>query len=492
MRRFPLPISVRLALFYGLTLLLLLSGFAVFCYTGFHLALHRDFDRHLTHEQRELLPFVTVSSEGPSFDGLGGLTSVAYQTGGIYGTYVRLLTPSGEVRYRSPNFEGHVPLPVELDGSGRETAEHSVSRDWEGLPARTRYVPLYADAPGGSAVEVGALVGWLEVTGFEWSRHQELDRLGRTLVLGVLVSVLFALIGGWWLARRTLRPVASMTEAARRMGGAEGPGALAARLPSDFGPPDELTELAETFNGLLGRLEAAALRERRFTANAAHELLTPLATLRSEAEVALRREREAPAYRETIRNLLLDAERMTATVQGLLQLARAETIVKRAEDRLDLSALVSERTARARSAAQAKNVSLRADVEPGVVVSAEEAPLAEVVDNLVANAVKYTPAGGKVTVALRHGGRSAAGEPAAVLRVTDTGAGFEPGDAALLFDRFYRSDAAAVQAEPGSGLGLAIVQAIVEAYGGSVQATSEGPGRGATFEVHLRCLACTG
>ena len=492
MRRFPLPISVRLALFYGLTLLLLLSGFAVFCYTGFHLALHRDFDRHLTHEQRELLPFVTAGPDGPAFEGLSELTSVAYQTDGVYGTYVRLLTPEGAVRYRSPNFENHEALPVKLSGSD----EHSVSRTWDGLPARTRYVPLREGGPlregrpprvGDAAA--GPLVGWLEVTGFEWSRHQELERLARTLALGVLISVCFALVGGWWLARRTLRPVAAMTEAARQMGAAEGPGALAARLPADFGPRDELTELAETFNGLLARLEAAALRERRFTANAAHELLTPLATLQSEAEVALRREREGPAYRETIRNLLLDAERMTATVQGLLQLARAETIVKREEDRLDLSALVGERAERARARAEAGGVSLEVRAEPGVVVSAERSQLVEVVDNLLSNALKYTPPGGRVEVELRHG-PSALGGGAAVLRVSDTGAGFEPGEAELLFDRFYRSDRAEVQAEPGSGLGLAIVQAIAEAYGGTARAESAGPGQGATFEVRLPCLAC--
>ena len=478
MRRLALPISVRLALCYGLTLLLLLSAFAVFCYTGFHLALHRDFDRHLTHEQRELLPFVVVDGE-PQFEGLERLTSVAYQTDGIYGTYVRLLTPGGEVRYRSPNFDGHELLPVAVP---EKDAEESVSREWEGLPARTRYVPLHARGE--------ALAGWLEVTGFEWSLHRELHRLGRTLVLGVLLSVLFAFGGGWWLARRTLRPVAAMTEAARRMSEAEGRGAFASRLPADFGPPDELTELAETFNGLLARLEASVARERRFTANAAHELLTPLATLRSEAEVALRRERDAPAYREALENLLLDVERMTATVRGLLELARAETLVKRAEDRLDLSALVAERVARARPSAEVKGVAFNTTVAPGVVINAEAAPLAEVVDNLVSNAVKYTPEGGRVEVTLRHdiSGRTETGGEA-VLCVADTGAGFADAEASLLFDRFYRSDAPPVQAEPGSGLGLAIAQAIAQAYGGSVRAESDGPGRGAAFEVRLPCLA---
>jgi signal transduction histidine kinase len=128
---------------------------------------------------------------------------------------------------------------------------------------------------------------------------------------------------------------------------------------------------------------------------------------------------------------------------------------------------------------------------------AEAAPLAEIVDNLLRNAVKYTPAGGRVTVELAHGAADGVADgsrgdaaPAgeAVLRVRDTGIGFAPEEADHLFDRFYRSDDAAVQAETGSGLGLAVARAIAEAYGGSVRAESAGPGQGATFEVRLPFL----
>ena len=272
------------------------------------------------------------------------------------------------------------------------------------------------------------------------------------------------------------------------MSEAEGRHALSARLPADFGPPDELTELAETFNGLLARLEASVARERRFTANAAHELLTPLATLRSEAEVALRRERDAGAYREALGNLLLDVERMTATVHGLLHLARAERLEKHAGDRLDFSALVAERAARARPAAEARSLRLDVNLDPGVTVSAEAAPMAEIIDNLLQNALKYTPAGGRVEVTLEHvPPMPDETSPYALLRVRDTGVGFPPGQAGLLFDRFYRSDDAAVQAQSGSGLGLAVAQAIAEAYGGSIRAMSPGLEQGATFEVRLPC-----
>ena len=466
-RLLSLPISARLALWYALTLLLLLSAFAVFCYVGFHAAAHRSFDRHLDHEMGVVTPLLSV---GPS-----GADAAALETGpaavrmdGPDGTFVRVLGPDGRVLYRSPNFGGQPPLGVALpEGAG----ELRRSLEWAGEPARSLVRPVRTG---------GGVAGYLEVTGYEWSRHAELSELGRMLALGVALSVLFALGAGWWLARRSLRPVAVLTEAAGRM--ADDGARLGGRLPSEFETRDELTDLAETFNGLLARLEASVERERRFTSNAAHELMTPLATLRSEAEVALRREREPQAYRETLGRVVEDVAEMTGTVRGLLQLARAESLSRSADARLDLGELVRQRAERVRADADAKGVALALDVEPGVRLAAEAAPLAEVVDNLVGNAVKYTPPGGTVSVRLGHA------DGTARLEVEDTGPGFDAATCERLFDRFFRADTPEVQAEPGSGLGLAIVKAIVEGYGGTVGCESPGPGHGATFWAELPCL----
>jgi signal transduction histidine kinase len=470
--RRPLSISVRLALWFGLALLLLLSAFGAVVYGSFHALLHRDFDRHLQHEEHELLPYVVLGTDGPAFAGLGALRSVAYSTDGVFGTYVRLLGPGGQVRYRSPNFEGHDALPVFVPPT-QETA--SRSRTWQGEPARTRAVPLRG--PG------GRLAGWLEVTGFEWSLHQGLHQLAGSLALGVLVCVALALMGGLWLARRALRPVGALRTAADQMSTAD----LSARLPAEFGTRDELTELAETFNGWLARLEASVARERasvererRFSADAAHELLTPLAALRSEAEVALRRDRSAEGYREALSGVVAEAERLGETVQGLLRLARAERISRGADERADLAAVAGSRVEAHRAAADAKGVALTTATPRGPVwTAAAEGPLADVVDNLLQNAVKYTPPGGRVEVAVRAEGG------VAVLVVTDTGVGMTSDVSERAFERFYRSDEPAVQAEPGSGLGLAVVYAVVEAYGGDVSAESAGPGFGSQFTVSL-------
>ncbi len=163
-----LSISTRLTLWYGTTLFLLLSVFTVFCYSSFHVSLHRDYDRHLTHEERELAQYVRLEDGQPKFAPLSELRSVAYQTDGTYGTYVRLFSAGGETLYTSPNWAGHQSLAVAIPGTAEQK---TVSRTWEDKPARSRYAPLLDDD--------GSLAGWLEVTGFEWSLHQELRRLGR-------------------------------------------------------------------------------------------------------------------------------------------------------------------------------------------------------------------------------------------------------------------------------------------------------------------------
>ncbi len=459
-----LNISTRLTIWYGLTLIVLLSLFAVFCYASFHVSLHRDFDRHLTHEERELLPFIQLEGSRPHFASLEDVRSVAYRTDGIYGTYVRLLSSGGGVLYRSPNFAGHDELPTLLPETSEETI---VSREWETNPARTHYTPLVGNS--------SQVIGWLEVTGIEWSLHRELHRLGWTLGIGILFSALFAIAGGYWLARRALRPMATLTETARQIGATD----LNARLPADFGVRDELTELAETLNDLIGRLAASLSRERRLTANAAHELLTPLATLRNEIEVTLRRERDVPSYKKTLRGLIVEVEQLSTTLRRLLQLARADRMTSLRREPINFSNLTKESVERRRHEAEELLITLDLHDEPDVTVAGEAVQLREVIDNLLDNALKYTPEGGAVTVEVEKK------QEQAHLTVSDTGVGFEPEAADHLFDRFYRSDAPPVQAQPGAGLGLSIVRVIVERYGGTVTARNKSNSPGSVFEVWL-------
>lgn len=469
-----LPISVRLALWYALALFVLLSAFAVFCYVGYHAAVHRSFDRHLQHELDAVAPLVTSTNGSLDGTALDGSAAVATRLHGGNGTYVRLLAPSGDVLYSSPNMRLRPDLPVLLPEASGTRSE---SRTWANDPARTLVSPVIANS---------RIAGYIEVTGIEWARHQELNELAWLLAAGVVLGIVFSVGVGWWMARRSLRPVALMTDAATRMAGSNA--SLGERLPSDFRTRDELTRLAETFNGLLDRLEASVERERRFTANAAHELLTPLATIRTDSDVALRRERDASAYREVLGRVVEDAESMSATVQGLLQLARAEEPKRAHLGPIDLSEFVRTRTQRHAAAAELKDIALTVHAQDGISIKAGATPVADVLDNLLSNAIKYTPSGGRVDVRLTHGDGAVGCAGATRLSVSDTGIGFDAADGAKLFDRFHRADTPEVQAEPGSGLGLAIVKAVVEGYGGSVGSESDGPGRGALFWVELPCL----
>lgn len=456
-------ISVRLAVWYGLTLLLLLSAFSLFTYLFFQRGQIRDFDRHLLHERMQLLPFIELKRDAPRFRGLDELRSVAYQTDGIYGTYVRLLDSDGRVVYHSPNFEDrslNVSPPEKVE-------ERSVRHTWDGEWARTLYTPLDSDD--------GEMAGWLEVTGYEWALQQELFRLAQAMIIGILLSVALAVLGGYILARRVLAPVSTMTAAANRIRATD----LSSRLPTRFGVRDELTELAETFNRMIDRLEASFKRERRFTDNAAHELLTPLTTISNNVQIALRREREPEEYQSTLKAVQTDVEEMTETVQGLLHLARIDRIQDLPRNRINFSDLVSEHAARLLEEARRQDITVEAEITPGLEVDADPGRMGDVLNNLLENALKYTPPGGHVKLVLER-------RPEEVcLSVSDTGAGFERGESHRLFDRFYRSNLAEVQQKPGSGLGLSIVKALVDAYGGSVEAGSRGPGSGSTFIVTL-------
>ena len=459
--RFRLPISMRLTLWYGLSMLVLLGLFGGLLAASLHWNQHIVLHQRLFKAPSDLVQHVVVEAGGlklsPALAELGG----AFRAEGAFGTYVRLLSPEGRVLERSVNYKDSDVFAPVLPEQPR-IAE--VDLEWQGLPFRAFYAPILAEEE---------LVGWLEVSGFAWQVQFHL--VGVPMGFAILVTVLLALGGGYVLARRALRPVARLTDAANRITASE----LKIQLPVEKRWRDELTDLAETFNTMIARLGASFDRERRFTADAAHELLNPLAAVRNEAEVALRRPREAAAYQQTLRTILTDVERLGTMIEQLLQLARIDADADLQREAVELGRLSREAVARWHAAAADRQLRLACRAEQPAYVRANAIHLDTVLDNLLDNAVKYTPEGGTIDVAVASNATHVS------LSVTDTGIGFDPDAAARLFDRFHRAAAPAVHAQPGSGLGLAIVQAIVQAYGGSITAFSEGPGQGSRFVVRL-------
>jgi len=326
-------------------------------------------------------------------------------------------------------------------------------------------------------VELGPGVRGLIVGSHPMAEVQTaLDNVTALLVVVGVFLVAIASLLGYWLAGRALRPVRVIAGAARDISEHD----LNRRLDLDL-PPDELGELAETFNDMLARLEAAFGTLQRFTADAAHELRAPLAMIRAELEVSLARARSVPDYQATHRLVLSEVERMARLADQLLLLARADagSLAPRFQS-VDLSDLLEETVDRWRSLAGSCGVRLALEPPPPGSVWADPELLRRLFDNLVDNAVRHSPQGEEVllTAECRDGRWR--------LEVADAGPGVPEALHATLFQRFARGDPARGRDTGGAGLGLALCAVIADLHGGTVTlAPPNGPPVGAHFVVDL-------
>jgi heavy metal sensor kinase len=291
------------------------------------------------------------------------------------------------------------------------------------------------------------------------------------------LMLLLAALGGYWLAKRALAPVDEITRTARSLSAEN----LSARLAVPR-TNDELERLSTTLNEMLERLEAAFRRISRFTADASHELRTPLAVMRTTAEVALRApERDARESRAALEQIVAEVERTSHLTENLLLLAKADSGAAGLQRHdVDLAATVGEACAQAEVLARVKGLEVATELpEPArLYVAGDPQALRRLFLILLDNAVKYTPAGGRIEVALRANGADVVGE------VRDNGIGISPHDLPHVFDRFYRADRARSRELGGAGLGLSIARWIVESHGGAIAVASELE-RGSRFEVRL-------
>lgn len=290
---------------------------------------------------------------------------------------------------------------------------------------------------------------------------------------------LVALIGGvsaYFVAGFTLRPVRNVSQAAQRIGA----DTLHTRLALD-GPKDEVKELADTFDAMLGRLEGTFEQQSRFVGDVAHELRTPLATLRTNLEVVMADDDATLVdYREMADAQERALTRLEGVVADLLILARSEQPL--AQTMVSLDALLEEAICELEQRASERGVTLRLESAEEIVVAGNETLLARVFSNLIENGIHYNLAGGEVLVTLDSK------EQWAVVNIADTGAGIAPEAQAHIFDRFYRADGSRSRHTGGAGLGLSIVTAIVQQHGGQVGVVSR-VDEGSTFTVLLPLLS---
>jgi heavy metal sensor kinase len=291
---------------------------------------------------------------------------------------------------------------------------------------------------------------------------EELESLRTILAYVVPLALLLAGLGGWFLARHSLSPVVSMAERARKIGAEN----LSERLPI-ANARDELGRLAETFNELLGRLEASLTQQRQFMADASHELRTPVATTRTAASVALQQpHRDERDYRHTLEIVEQQAARLSRIVEDMFTLARADAgnyPVRRVPMYLD--EVVDDVVRAARVLAATKDVSIELATTSSAAFTGDEDLLRRLIGNLLDNAVRHAPTGSTVRVRL---GRATDGY---AISISDDGPGIPPEIQPHIFERFYRADVARARgsaSDGGAGLGLALSRWIANIHRGDV------------------------
>jgi heavy metal sensor kinase len=466
-----------MAAFFLTALALVLLGFSLTLYVLARVYLYEQVDERLDATLHALGAAVDVKPDGLEWDAEEhenhitlGMDSDARE--------VRWLICDGQGRRvaASRNFPLDAKLPLGMtDHSIHQTlpgeegilwrikqrrlvAPHSVSPEKSASPAgrAARYPVLVLT----SSIQLGPL-------------HGTLNRLALALVVLSLLLWVLAAVLGRFLGKRALTPVRQMAVAAQAIQ----PHQLERRLPSP-GTHDELEDLKVAFNGLLNRVQEAYARQKSFTAEASHQLRTPLTAMLGHVEVALRRSRPAEDYREALQRTEQQIHHLIRIVEALLFLARAETEAGLPDlEMVDLHAWLDQRLEQWQQHPRAGDLVAELTEVP-ILVRAHPGLLDQLLDNLLDNASKYSAPGSPITVRLRRLADRVR------LTVTDEGCGMGAEELCHVFEPFYRSPQVRHRGINGVGLGLAVVRRIATALGGSVQATSQ-TGAGSTFTLEL-------
>jgi heavy metal sensor kinase len=316
---------------------------------------------------------------------------------------------------------------------------------------------------------------------FEQLVHRQTLQKLRTFSFDAIIVLFFAsLVVGWVIAGRVLAPIGRITGVAREIQATD----LSRRIRLQ-GPDDELKQLADTFDAMLARLDAAFSAQQQFLADASHELRNPLAIIRTNADIALSDPgSHADELRQAVVVVKRASDRMARLVDDLLALARREAPVL-ASERVDLSRAVTEASEEFLTPAEARGIVLDRAIAPGIVVMGDQDALKRAVANLIENAVRLAPSDSRIRLAV------GSERGMAWIAVSDEGPGIATEDQPKVFDRFWRADKARSRADGGTGLGLSIVRQIAQTHGGDVQLQSR-LGVGSTFTIWLPTASSVG
>lgn len=449
----------RLQLWYGLIFAVVLAGLGAVAYiyeADTRLArIDDDLQRLVVMASARVTPAPSPDRRGPrtgppapySLDAVNNAFSAKERAAGYY--YAIFLRNGPQKFQASPDAPPEIPPP---DGPG------------EGVRQRGLFREAYLTLRPGDHLIVGRSI--------EADRIEQ-HRVGWLLAGGGLGLYVLTFVIGWWLIGRSLRPIRDISEAAASIAR----GDMARRIDTRD-TDSELGQLAQTLNSTFGRLEAAFAQQARFTADAAHELRTPVTVMLTHVQNGLGMEETTGEQREAFEACQRAAQRMRRLIEALLQLARLDAgQTAGARARIDLAEIAGDCLDLVRPLAETRKIVIRDNLAPAACVGSAEL-LTQVVTNLVTNAIQYHREGGEIRVS------TAAGSGQVVLTVADNGPGIDPVHLPHIFERFYRADKARTSAGSRTGLGLAITRAAVEAHGGTITVEST-VGEGSVFVVTL-------
>jgi heavy metal sensor kinase len=472
----PFGVRLQLTLWFTCVFALLLFLAGVFLYLHLEFSLGKSLDAAIQAHAQQLANDITyrdgkirvhdATADLPGFDREIGQQQHLSHGDINYEILVRLLDAHGRPIHATPAF-----LNLKVPAA-------SVSQPLQGQPWQDTIttvdgdqVRLYSRALSAD----GRTYGIIQVGQSLEDVHETLHHIAEELLLLGSVVIIIGAFGSYWLASRALIPIHSLIRTARSIKG----GDLSQRVPVPQAQ-DELRFLAVTLNEMLESLDHTFARQRRFVADASHELRTPVAVIRSTTDVALLHASTQQDYISVLSNVNLEAERLSKLINDLLALARGdEGKTKFEREPVQLDQLVDIVAANAEPLALEHGITIERGILEPVTILGDEARLIQMVMNLIDNAILYTNRGGTVIVAVTWK------QGQASISIQDSGVGIPPEHLPHIFERFYRVDPARTRTEGGSsGLGLAIVEWIVRVHKGTIVVDSQ-PGRGTVFTINL-------
>lgn len=456
-KHLPRTLRFRLTFWHTIAILLLVSGALWGVREQLRWALLNELDAQLAEDANEVK--LNLESYWPDGDRLKKELGPLVTSHSGRGWYVRVFSTTGELLWSS---DGAPSL-----NAPKVKAARSISYNWKNYRLFERPLEAGKRIPA-FIVRVGVQRDPVD---------DDVWRLTEMMLTAFALILVAAPLIGYWLAGRAIRPLATILHTTARLH----PDNFNERLPLR-GSGDELDQLSATMNGMLDRLAVHLEQQRTFVANAAHELRSPLTAMRTALEVTLDRERTSAEYRELLADLIEECTSLGSLINHLLLLAEGDAGLLHAEGEVQLDELVQRAVDMFQGIAEQRNVSLHVKAPQPITIPGNRVHLREVIHNLVDNALKFTPEGGRVSLELS----AASGSSQVQLRVCDTGMGIPAEDLPKVFERFYRADKSRQRdrSTGGNGLGLSICQAIVRSYGGQISIEST-LGKGTTVTVTL-------